>query len=81
MNMAGQIGSAVSSFLFGYFVTASNEWLPALGLPVRSGLRDFRYDLPLVPMTVMLTISALLWLKIDPTRQLIPEEQPAGAVT
>jgi len=31
------------------------------------------YDFPLIPMTVMLSISALLWLKIDPTKELIPE--------
>jgi MFS family permease len=57
MNTAGQIGSFVSSVLFGYFVGRTGS-----------------YDFPLIPMTVMLTISALLWLKIDPTQQLIPEE-------
>ena len=31
------------------------------------------YDLPLVPITVMLAISAALWLKIDATDELIPE--------
>jgi MFS family permease len=31
------------------------------------------YDFPLIPMTVMLSMSALLWLKIDPTKELIPE--------
>jgi hypothetical protein len=30
------------------------------------------YDLPLVPITVMLAISAALWLKIDATEALIP---------
>lgn len=29
------------------------------------------YDLPLLPMVLMLTASALLWLKIDPTEPLI----------
>jgi MFS family permease len=33
------------------------------------------YDFPLIPMTVMLSISALLWLKIDPTKELIPERE------
>jgi MFS family permease len=32
------------------------------------------YDTPLIPMAVMTAISALLWLKIDPTVELIPEE-------
>jgi MFS family permease len=66
MNMAGQVGSFVSSVLFGYFVAMAAGW----GYSARQ-----QYDLPLIPMTVMLTISALLWLKIDPTEQLIPEEQ------
>ena len=59
----------------GYFVQYSTHWLPALGLPVRSadGIRDFRYDLPLVPVTVMLIVGAALWLTIDPIEQLIPK--------
>ena len=74
MNTAGQIGSFISSVLFGYFVQYAGDWLPALGMPVSRGLRDFRYDLPLAPMTVMLALSALLWLKIDPTKELIAEK-------
>jgi MFS family permease len=30
------------------------------------------YDLPLIPMAVMTVVSALLWLKIDPTKPLVP---------
>ncbi len=30
------------------------------------------YDLPLIPMAAMTAVSALLWLKIDPTRPLAP---------
>ncbi len=33
------------------------------------------YNAPLVPMAAMTAISALLWLKIDPTIQLIPEQE------
>ena len=80
MNTAGQIGSFVSSVLFGYFVLYSNQWLPAWGLPLTSGLRDYRYDVPLVFMTVMLTISAALWFKIDPTEQLVAEQEPADSL-
>jgi predicted MFS family arabinose efflux permease len=57
MNTAGQIGSFLSSVLFGYLVEYSGS-----------------YDFPLIPMTAMLVISALLWLKIDPTQELIPEQ-------
>ncbi|MBK5294440.1 MAG: MFS transporter [Acidobacteriia bacterium] len=35
------------------------------------------YDAPLIPMAVLTGVSALLWFKIDPTEQLIPE--PASA--
>ena len=66
MNMAGQVGSFISSALFGYLVVMAAGW----GYSARE-----QYDFPLIPMTVMLTISALLWLKIDPTEQLVPEEQ------
>ena len=31
------------------------------------------YDLPLVPMAIALFIASSLWLKIDPTKSLIPE--------
>jgi len=63
MNTAGQIGSFVSSVLFGYLVKYSGS-----------------YDVPLVPMTVMLAISAALWLKIDATEELIPEGREAVRV-
>jgi MFS family permease len=33
------------------------------------------YDLALIPVALMLTISALLWFRIDATEELIPEEQ------
>ncbi|MBI3470948.1 MAG: MFS transporter [Candidatus Solibacter usitatus] len=63
MNTAGQIGSTISSVLFGYLVTYAGG----------------DYNFPLIPMTVMLTVSALLWLKIDPTEQLIPEGEEQAA--
>jgi MFS family permease len=31
------------------------------------------YDLPLIPMAIALFISSALWLKIDPTKPLVPE--------
>jgi ACS family glucarate transporter-like MFS transporter len=31
------------------------------------------YDIPLIPMVLMLVLSAVLWTRIDPTEQLIPE--------
>jgi MFS-type transporter involved in bile tolerance (Atg22 family) len=57
MNMAGQVGSFASSVAFGYIVTAFGG----------------NFNAPLFPMAVMLFISALIFLRIDPTKQLIPE--------
>ncbi len=61
MNMAGQLGSFLSSVFFGYFIT----WFGT-------------YNAVLPPMVVMLLISAALFLTIDPTRQLVPEELAAA---
>jgi ACS family glucarate transporter-like MFS transporter len=76
MNTAGGVSGFISGVVFGYFVQFSTNWLPALGLPVHSGARDFRYDVPLVPVALMLAISAAMWLKIDATRELISEKAP-----
>ena len=59
MNTSAQVGSFLSSVLFGYFVTATGS-----------------YDFPLVPMAIMLVIGAALWLRIDPTAELVPEGMP-----
>lgn len=56
MNMAGQVGSFLSSVAFGYLI---EYW--------------GNYNTPLIPLALMLWISAVLYLKIDPTEQLIPE--------
>jgi MFS family permease len=32
------------------------------------------YNVPLIPMVFMLILSALMWLRIDPTEQLVPEK-------
>ncbi len=65
MNTAGQIGSFLSSVAFGYFVKAALE----------RGMTPLdAYNVPLIPMALMLTVSTLLWLKIDPSKELIPAE-------
>jgi MFS transporter, ACS family, glucarate transporter len=58
MNTAAQVGSLLSSVLFGYLVN-----------------RYGNYDAPFIPMAILLFVSTLLWLKIDPTRELITETQ------
>lgn len=64
MNTAGQIGSFLTSVVFGYLVGAFGS-----------------YNAPLVPGAAMLMVSAALWLKIDPTEQLVkePVTQSVGA--
>ncbi len=58
MNTAAQLGSLVSSVMFGYLVN-----------------RYGSYNLPFIPMAALLLVGALLWFKIDPTRELITEAQ------
>lgn len=60
MNMAGQLGSFLSASAFGYMV----DYLGG------------RYDIPLMFFGCMLGVSALIYLGIDPTEQLVPEEVP-----
>ena len=60
MNMAGQLGSFLSSVTFGYLVA----WFGT-------------YNAVLPPMAAMLVVSAALWLKIDPTQELVSEERAA----
>ena len=58
MNSIVQLGSFLSSVLFGYLVKGTGS-----------------YDFPLIPMAVLLALGAMLWLKIDPTEELIPEDE------
>jgi MFS family permease len=69
-NYAGAVTGAMNmAGQFGSFMTAA-----AFGHIVT---RFGSYDAPLVPMAAMTAISALLWLKIDPERQIVSE--PAQA--
>lgn len=66
MNTAGQLGSFTVAAAFGYVVTRFGG----------------NYNAPLYPMAVLMGISALLWLKIDPTRPLVASnvKPPAGEI-
>jgi MFS family permease len=59
MNMAGQVGSFLSSVAFGSLVDAFGG----------------RYDIPLMLFAVMLAVSAFIYTRIDPTEQLVPERE------
>ncbi len=88
MNMAGQIGSFLSATLFGYLVgwyqaAEKGQTLPSLlAVPFSHLVKRLHngYDAPLLVMTVMLLISAALWLGIDATRELVREEGPKAHV-
>jgi MFS-type transporter involved in bile tolerance (Atg22 family) len=58
MNMAGQFGSFISAWVFGQLV----EYFGG------------NYNYGLMFFGIMLGISALLFTRIDPTKQLIPED-------
>lgn len=66
MNMAGQVGSFISSVAFGYMVAYFHS-----------------YNTPLIPLSAMLLVSALLFLRIDPSQQVVPQpgEYSAEKVT
>jgi nitrate/nitrite transporter NarK len=61
MNTAGQLGSFLVAWAFGRVVTATGG----------------NYDAPLYPMAILMAVSALLWFRIDPTKQLVSEEDQA----
>jgi len=69
MNMAGQLGSFLSTLAFGYVVQ---------GLMDRGWVKTEAYNFPLLPFSIMLFVSAALFLRIDPTKQLVPEESGEG---
>jgi len=71
MNMAGQLGSFLSSIAFGYIVK---------GLMGAGWNKSDAYNFPLLPFSIMLLISAALFLRVDPNRQLIPESEEPSAL-
>jgi MFS family permease len=70
MNMAGQLASFLSSLLFGQIVAA----LMKKGIPQVEA-----YNFPLLPFAIMLIVSAALFTRIDPEKQLVPEEKTTPA--
>lgn len=60
MNMAAQVGSFLTTVLFGYIVVWSGG----------------NYNAPLIPIAVMSLVGTLSWLMIDPTKPLVDESTP-----
>jgi MFS family permease len=65
MNMAGQVGSFISSVAFGYAVSY-----------LRSHNFSFeqQFNLPIYPLAAMLIVSGILFFSIDPTKSLVDDE-------
>jgi MFS family permease len=66
MNMAGQVGSFMSSVAFGYAVS----YLRHHHFSVYQ-----QFNLPMYPLAAMLMVSGLLFLRIDPTVSVVAETQ------
>lgn len=72
------IGKGHVGAVFGFMNTACNV-AAALSSVVFGYLVAYSgsYELPFVPMLVLLCVGIVLWLRADPTRQVVPE-QPTG---
>jgi ACS family glucarate transporter-like MFS transporter len=75
------VGRRNSGAVFGFMNTAGSA-ASALSAVVFGTLvgRFGNYSVPFVPMIALLGVAALLWLQVDPTRELFPEEVPAELV-
>jgi len=75
------IGKGHVGAVFGFMNTASNI-AAALSSVVFGYLVAYSggYELPFVPMLVLLCVGIVLWLRVDPTRQVFEEPLPGGGV-
>jgi len=73
------IGKGHVGAVFGFMNTASNI-AAALSSVVFGYLVAYSggYELPFVPMLVLLCVGIVLWLRVDPTRQVFEEPLPGG---
>jgi len=68
------VGRKNAGAVFGFMNTAGNA-ASALSAVVFGYLVGYsgNYGTPFIPMVVLLAVGALLWLRVDPTRELFPE--------
>ncbi len=73
------IGKGHVGAVFGFMNTASNI-AAALSSVVFGYLVAYSggYELPFVPMLVLLCVGIVLWLRVDPTRQVFEQPSPDG---
>jgi len=75
------IGKGHVGAVFGFMNMASNI-AAALSSVVFGYLVAYSggYELPFIPMLVLLCAGVLLWLRVDPTRQVVDDPLPVVAV-
>jgi ACS family glucarate transporter-like MFS transporter len=71
------VGRKNAGAVFGFMNTAGNA-ASALSAVVFGYLVGYfgNYNAPFIPMVALLSLGALLWLHVDPTCELFPEELP-----
>jgi MFS family permease len=69
------VGRKNAGAVFGFMNTAANA-ASALSAVVFGYLVGYfgNYNTPFIPMVALLSLGALLWLQVDPTRELFPEK-------
>jgi len=75
------IGKGHVGAVFGFMNTASNV-SSAVSSVVFGYLVAYSggYELPFIPMLVLLCVGIVLWLKVDPTQRVVPEFPLHGAI-
>jgi ACS family glucarate transporter-like MFS transporter len=75
------VGRQHAGAIFGFMNTAGNV-AAALSAVVFGYLVGYfgNYNTPFVPMVALLSLGAVLWLQVDATRELLPEELPAESL-
>ena len=76
------VGRRNAGAVFGFMNTAANA-ASALSAVVFGYMVGYfgNYHAPFLPMVALLACGALLWLQVDPTRELLPEELPDESVS
>ncbi len=76
------VGRKHAGAVFGFMNTAANA-ASALSAVVFGYLVGYfgNYNTPFIPMVALLALGALLWVHVDPTRELFPEERLAEGQT
>ena len=75
------VGRKNGGAVFGFMNTGANA-AAALSAVVFGYLVGYfgNYNAPFVPMVALLSLGAVLWLQVDATRDLFPDERPAESL-